>query len=112
MFPRRQRLDRTQFDAVKVHGSTIRGTYATLKIAKSDKSSFAVVVSKKVTGSAVRRHLIRRRMYALLRETLPTLSDSWSAIVFVGPKTSELSKEEWKSELHDLFQRAGALKSH
>src|ERR1017187_5326666 len=57
------------------HGTSIRGSYGTLKYARNSRRStyrIAVVVSKKVSKSAVMRNRIRRRIYEAVRENITT----------------------------------------
>ena len=52
------------------NGATVRGPQLTLKIASRDPSKpyrVAVVVSRKVSKSAVQRNRIRRRIYEIVR---------------------------------------------
>jgi ribonuclease P protein component len=54
-------------------GVTVRGQYSTLKYARNNRRTsyrVAVVVSKKVSKSAVMRNRIRRRIYEAVRENI------------------------------------------
>lgn len=55
------------------HGRTIRGSFCALKYAKNSRRTdyrVAVVVSKKVSKSAVLRNQIRRRVYEVVRKNM------------------------------------------
>ena len=62
----------------------------------------AVVVSKKVAKSSVKRHLIKRRV----REaTAPWNSDSYALIIYARTGSDTLPYSEIVSELTPLLQR-------
>ncbi len=76
------------------------------------ESRFAVVVSKKTLKSAVRRNLIRRRVYEVIRGILPKLSGVFDIVIIVS--TSELinlTPQELREQITQLFDQAGLLKS-
>jgi ribonuclease P protein component len=55
------------------HATTVRGQYGTMKYARNARRTsyrVAVVVSKKVSKSAVVRNRIRRRIYEAVRECI------------------------------------------
>jgi ribonuclease P protein component len=68
------------------NGRVVRSRLATLKsIENPHRKSprFAVVVSKKVMKSAVRRNKIRRRIYEYLRLNAPRLATSQDIVIIV-----------------------------
>jgi len=64
----------------------------------------AVVVSKKITGSSVSRHLLKRRIRAALREWC---SPDYGIIVFARAGSAPLSFEDISHELSELLPRVG-----
>ncbi len=68
MLPKDQRIDTKRFNEVIASGKNISAGAFYFKTLNNDKSRFAVVVSKKVTKSAIRRHLIKRRVFHAIKE--------------------------------------------
>ncbi len=72
---------------------------------------FAVVVSKKVSKSAVVRNRIRRRIFEWIRINLPNLNESQLTMIFVHTDlVAKLKYDELNSELIDLLTKAGLYK--
>lgn len=111
MFPHKQRLQRDAFSAVREQGQVFRGRHMTLRL-KENKgpSRFSIVVSRKVAQSAVQRHKIRRRIYAILKDIDPALKSTYDVVVFAGTQVVALPYTALGHEVHSLFQQAGALK--
>jgi ribonuclease P protein component len=68
------------------HGKTVRGPLCALKYAPNPKrSSFrlAIVVSKKVSKSAVKRNKIRRRLFEAFREQQDSIKKPYDLVVTV-----------------------------
>ncbi|MCL2085326.1 ribonuclease P protein component [Candidatus Saccharibacteria bacterium] len=72
-------------------------------------SRVAVVVSKKVAKSAVKRNRIRRRVFEVVRlSVLPKLALSHDLIFFVQDShVAEMAHGELVREMVDLVERAG-----
>lgn len=94
------------------NGRAIRSRLITLKFTKNPRrkhSRVAVVVSRKVTKSAVRRNRIRRRIYETLRQqtTIPAQHD----LIFLvfSSEVIDLSPPELTKVLHDLLQQTANL---
>ena len=79
----------------------------TLKFLKnpSDSRRFTVVVSTKVSKSAVRRNRIKRVLREYIRLNLPQLSPGDYAVV-VKPAAAGKEAEEWRLSLEGLFKRS------
>ncbi|MEY2641189.1 MAG: Ribonuclease [Candidatus Parcubacteria bacterium] len=67
MLRKKDRLTTESFTAVIASGKTYRVPTGYLKVIPGDVSAFAIAVPKKVVKSAVRRHLIKRRVFSALR---------------------------------------------
>lgn len=68
------------------YGRTMRAPlFATKVIANPKRSSyrFAVVVSRKVDKSAVKRNRIRRRLYEAMRELSPDIKEPYDIVLSV-----------------------------
>lgn len=76
------------------HGRTVRGPLCSLKYVRNPRRRsyrLAVIVSKKVNKSAVRRNRIRRRLYEAFRTQLAGFSEPYDMVVTV-----------FNEELHSL----------
>jgi len=72
----------------------------------------AVVVSKKVLKSAVRRNRIRRRIYDYIRNQIPRLNQNYDIVIIVS--SSELlsmPSEELVAQLEQLFVQSELYKT-
>jgi ribonuclease P protein component len=65
----------------------------------------AVVVSKKVDTSSVKRHIVKRRVREALREFA---RQDQVLIVYVRPGSVSLTFQEIQAELGELIRRSGA----
>ncbi len=63
-----------------------------------------MVISKKVAKLSISRHLLKRRISAILA---PFYSDSQALAVFARPGSKELPFPELKTELLGLLEQAG-----
>lgn len=76
-------------------------------IKKSDNnlafSRFGVVISKKVSKSAVRRNKIKRAIFDFIRLAKLHEVANKDVLIIVSPKTAELKKEEIEKELTKLL---------
>lgn len=92
------------------NGETKRSKHMALKSAtnpKRNKPRFAVVVSKKVHKSAVKRNSIRRRIYEIWRkDILPKLETSNldSALIVYSPEIIKMASSDLGVEIQDLFE--------
>ena len=72
----------------------------------------AVVISKKVMKSAVRRNRIRRRIYEAVRAELPLLEPQQDlAIIVVSPEILTASFDDIKSSLQGCFKQSHLYKN-
>lgn len=88
------------------NGDAVRSHLATIKVIKNDKrktSRVAVVISKKVIKSAVRRNLIRRRVYEIIQPSLPNLKHVYDIVIIIS------SGEAYTTEYSDLSNQINTL---
>jgi len=92
------------------NGHAIRGRSVTIKFVKNTHSTnprVAVVVSKKVLKSAVRRNLIRRRLYEYIRPKLADLNGVYDiAIIVTSNDLIGVSHKELCDQLDQLITRS------
>ncbi|MBU0749892.1 ribonuclease P protein component [Patescibacteria group bacterium] len=103
MLPRHSRLSREGFDALMRARKTSSSHFAIAHQENSLYSGCGVVVSKKVARLAVSRHLIKRRIYSILK---PFCTETRALAVFVRPGAKDLSFSEIEEELTALLKEA------
>jgi len=99
--------------AIYQRGETVRGPLLSLKYASRDsKRSYraAVVVSRKVSKSAVVRNRIRRRIYELIRQQETTLVPG-SDLVFTAfsPDLAAIPDDQLQASVVGLLRKAHVL---
>lgn len=104
----------------RFHGhSSVLATYKQAKSVRTDSLSLhyrtnpkqhsyrvAVVVSRKVSKSAVVRNRIRRRLYEAVRQTLPDESRVDLIFTVYDDKIAALPKGELDAKVNNLLQKA------
>ena len=100
--------------AVYSSGKVVRTHFATLKYITATrpvKIRIAVVVSKKVIKSAVKRNRIRRRIYEYIRIQSDKLIPGSDIVVIVTSREFlEMSSRSLQKELNQLFESANLYK--
>lgn len=97
------------------NGQAVRTHFATLKFTTNPHKKLpriAVVISKKVLKSAVRRNRIRRRIYEYIRQQTPNFNETYDMVIIVS--SSEfltMSHDELTSQLGQLFGQANLYKT-
>lgn len=94
------------------HGKVIRGEFISLRFADSRRDDYrmAVVVSRKVSKSAVVRNRIRRRLYEAVRVRKQRAGVAWKYdLVFsvFDERVANLSTGEVEAILYKLCDKAG-----
>lgn len=96
-------------------GETFRTKYFNCKYVTNKNrtdSRVAVVVSKKIYKSAVRRNTIRRRIYEIIRFQLPNFTGTFDLIILVTTKEIlSLSHQDLKTYLEQALQETGLIKN-
>jgi len=96
------------------NGQTARSSLAALKCIQNPyrkNSRFAVVISKKVLKSAVRRNRVRRRIYEIIRRELPNLKNSQDiAVIVFSAEVLAMSHAELQTAIKNLFFQAKLYK--
>lgn len=92
------------------HGNTVRGPLTAMKFVVNDRRKdyrLAIVVSKKVSKSAVVRNRIRRRLYEVFRLESPKITQPYDIVVTVfNEQLATISGEEVKKLVHAQLKQA------
>lgn len=76
-----------------------------IKNPKRDQSRFAVVVSKKIYKSAVKRNRIRRRVYEIIRLELERISPPQDIVITVfTPEILTIDSDKLKKQLLEILK--------
>jgi len=94
-------------------GRMVRGSLFAVKVVDSPNRKdyrLAVVVSRKVDKSAVRRNKIRRRLYQATRQLDPPIKNSCDVVITVfQAETADKAYDALVSQLTQQLSAAGAL---
>jgi ribonuclease P protein component len=93
----------------------VRSRFATLKSTPNlnrTNPRIAVVISKKVLKSAVRRNRIRRRIYDYIHNQLPRLDKTYDIVMIVtSSELHSMQQTELIEQLEQLFTQSHLYKS-
>lgn len=96
------------------NGDVVRSHLATIKVIKNEKrknSRVAVVISKKVMKSAVRRNLIRRRVYEIIRPDLPRLKYIYDIVIIISSgEAYTTTYDDLSKQINTLLKQVGVKK--
>ncbi len=99
---------------VYTHGESVRSRLITIKHSRHPKRKLprvAVVVSKKVHKSAVGRNRIRRRLYEIIRQELPSFHDNQDLVLIVfSSEVLTTPHDELKKLVTHLLSSGGIYK--
>jgi ribonuclease P protein component len=95
------------------HGQTVRGPLTALKFIENSRRNqyrLAVVVSKKVSKSAVARNRIRRRLYEAVRSHEPQIAKPYDMVITVfHEQLAELKSAELQRLVRAQLRQAKIL---
>ena len=104
---------RSSLRFVYQRGQTIRGQLVSLKYIHNDRQPnyrVAVVVSRKVSKSAVVRNRIRRRLYEIVRTNSKLISEPYDLVFTVySEEASKISSSNLKNIVLSTLNKAGVL---
>jgi ribonuclease P protein component len=104
MLPKKKRLDTKRFDEIIASGRNISAGAFYLKALKSDTLRFAVVIPKKMAKSAIKRHLLKRRVFNSIKEN-KTLFPSGDYIVFANKEVTEMDMSQITENIKNMAQK-------
>lgn len=95
------------------NGQTVRGPLCAVKYTNNPRRQsyrLAVVVSRKVSKSAVVRNRIRRRIYEVVRLLENSISEPYDIVLTVfHDQVAELSPDELNRVIRAQFKQAGII---
>lgn len=95
------------------HGQTVRGPLCALKYVRNTRRNayrLAVVVSKKVHKSAVKRNRIRRRLYEAVRLTALDIEPFDMVLTVFHEQVAEMPSDELMKMVKAQLKQAGITK--
>lgn len=97
--------------AVYRGGTAVRGPQMSIKYMDRGKKSgyrAAVVVSKKVHKSAITRNRIRRRVYEIIRQSDPRLTDRKDLVLTVfSEQVADMPADKLRAAVENLLAKTG-----
>lgn len=95
------------------HGQTVRGPLCSLRFIRNERRKtyrLAVVVSKKVSKSAVVRNRIRRRLFEAVRHLEASIPQAYDMVLTVFSETvAEMPAAELEAMVYAQLKQAGIL---
>lgn len=103
MLKARSRLSRDEFPKT---GPTrvFRGATLSMRVHKAETTKVAVVISKKTIKKAHERHILKRRIYAIVKEYMSVIS-ACSIIIFPSGNAMLLNHKSLKQEVEGLIKQ-------
>jgi ribonuclease P protein component len=109
VLPKKHKIQRPEFRDTLSKGRTYHAPHMSLRVAKGggDGPKFAVVVSRKVAPTAVKRNLLRRRCFAAIKRHLAVIEPATRGAVYPKKGADALSFTDIDTQLADLLRAAG-----
>lgn len=100
MLSKKQRIDTKRFNEIITSGRNIGSGAIYFKFLPNEISRFAVVVSKKVAKSAIKRHFIKRRLFKAIKGNFESFPVG-DYIVFANKNILDMEYSEINNLLRD-----------
>lgn len=113
MLPRSQRLNKMEVAQTIAKGRSLGDRRLSLRLlaaADTAPSRLAVVVSSRQIKLAADRHLVKRRLRALIRQLAPELLPGFRLVIFCGADCRRLGFGGLRLELLKRLSQAKVLK--
>lgn len=104
MLPKTQRISTKRFGEIMTSGKNISVGGFYLKVLDGPLPRFAVAVPKKVAKSAIRRHLLKRRVFNILRLN-KNLFPAGDYIIFANKEAVEMTPEQTLESIKNMAQK-------
>lgn len=113
MLPKKRRIPTVWFKGRYRRIGVKKGAHMSVSVfeahEKDSPTRFACVVSKKGGVNAAVRNSIRRRVYAIIEELLPSVKEGFYCTFSLSKDVQDISYEELKNEIWDLLEKSGVL---
>ena len=112
MLPKKRRIKKREFSELLARGAYGASPLFSVRIGRSEPNTpttFAIVVSKKVSAMAVDRNKLRRRCYHVLRDLAPKIKDSHKIVFFVKKGVEKLSFAELSENIRAILERGNLI---
>ncbi len=113
MLPKKQKLTKSDFSALKKRGKTLHSLHFTLTAydtIKTKNNKFSFVVSKKVSKKSVVRNKLKRIGYDTIRSLVSRIKEkSVFCVFFLKNGAEKTSPSQLSNEISELLKKAGVL---
>lgn len=112
MLPIKNRVKKESFSKIMKEGVFVLSEHFSLRLLdrKDAKPSlFALVVPNKVQKTSVGRHLLKRKMSAVVEKVFPNLKTGYSVIIFAKKDIARSPFGEMEKEILGLLKKAKVL---
>lgn len=115
MLSKKRRAEKSLFPRVLSKSKSFYGKNMTVRVFllnspdKNSKSKFSFVVSKKVSNKAVKRNLLKRRGYSVVKDIKTQINEGFVCVFFFKTTTINLSYIELKKEITFLLKKSNIL---
>ncbi|MFA7193658.1 MAG: ribonuclease P protein component [Candidatus Paceibacterota bacterium] len=104
MLPKTQRINTQRFGEIMASGRNINAGGFYLKTLNNDSLRFAVAIPKKVVKSAIKRHLLKRRIFNIIKEN-KDLFPVADYIVFTNKEALDLNRVQMEEAIKIAAQK-------
>lgn len=104
MLPKSERLDTKRFDEIIASGRNINAGGFYFKALNNDFLRFAVVVPKKVSKSAIKRHFLKRKIFNIIKEN-KGLFPVADYIIFLNKEILDMTNDQIVENIKNMAQK-------
>lgn len=99
---------RAEFDRVFAESRAAHGKLVSVRMVPAKKLRSGFIVGKTVSGQAVVRNQVRRRLQAIVRDLAPRL-DQGELVISAKPSAATADSKQLRQDLVTLLQKLGRL---
>lgn len=104
MLPKTQRISTKRFGEIMASGRNINAGGFYFKTLNNDFLRFAVAIPKKVAKSAIKRHLLKRRIFNVVKENKDIFPIA-DYIIFANKEALDLNKTQIEEAIKIAVQK-------
>ena len=112
MLPKKFRATKKEIENTLKNGKIISAGFIYAKVSYRDlkNPTFAIIVPKKTEKTSVGRHLLKRRVGAVLESIIPSIENfNRTIIFFVQKSTTKPDFSEIKKSVLEILKKSGAI---